>query len=124
MTTSWSRGISRSMFLRLCSRAPLTTIRSLAMSQTYCVSLAGPRQPINVVGSGAAPPDTPHRSHAAASPANRCAGSLRLISDSPRPSHGLGSHGPLISDSPRPSHGLGSHGPLISDSPRPSDGLG
>src|SRR5439155_1563129 len=45
MTTSWSRGISRSMFLRLCSRAPLTTIRSLAMSQTYCVSLAGRRQP-------------------------------------------------------------------------------
>src|SRR5256886_1937090 len=40
MTTSWSRGISRSMFLRLCSRAPLTTIRSLAMSRAYCVSLA------------------------------------------------------------------------------------
>src|SRR5438105_4280022 len=32
MTTSSSRGISRSMFLRLCSRAPLMTIRSLAMT--------------------------------------------------------------------------------------------
>src|SRR5689334_6872090 len=28
MTTSWSRGISRSTFLRLCSRAPRTTILS------------------------------------------------------------------------------------------------
>src|SRR5215467_1281388 len=29
MTTSLSRGISTSMFLRLCSRAPLTTILSI-----------------------------------------------------------------------------------------------
>src|SRR6202043_70165 len=34
MTTSWSRGISRSMPLRLCSRAPRTTMRSLAMDAT------------------------------------------------------------------------------------------
>src|SRR5213594_506178 len=30
-TTSWSRGSSTSMFLRLCSRAPRTMIRSLAI---------------------------------------------------------------------------------------------
>src|SRR5258705_11970940 len=29
MMTNWSRGISTSMFLRLCSRAPLTTILSM-----------------------------------------------------------------------------------------------
>src|SRR6185437_3028328 len=29
ITTSWSRGISTSMFLRLCSRAPRTTILSV-----------------------------------------------------------------------------------------------
>src|SRR4029450_2792325 len=35
ITTSWSRGISRSTFLRLCSRAPRMTIRSLAMAVYY-----------------------------------------------------------------------------------------
>src|SRR5262249_32966569 len=35
ITTSWSRGISRSTFLRLCSRAPRITIRSLAMAVYY-----------------------------------------------------------------------------------------
>src|SRR5215471_6157694 len=39
ITTSWSRGISRSMFLRLCSRAPLTTMRSLAMATHYTARL-------------------------------------------------------------------------------------
>src|SRR4029453_18987881 len=33
--TSWARGISRSTFLRLCSRAPRMTIRSLAMAVYY-----------------------------------------------------------------------------------------
>src|ERR1700690_2850600 len=36
ITTSRSRGISTSMFLRLCSRAPLTTILSIA-----CVTSSG-----------------------------------------------------------------------------------
>src|SRR4051812_5717950 len=44
MTTSWSRGISRSRPLRLCSRAPRMTIRSLAIS-AYCVSVPACRQP-------------------------------------------------------------------------------
>src|SRR3990167_8176435 len=35
MTTSWSRGISRSMDLRLCSRAPRMTIRSLAIEALF-----------------------------------------------------------------------------------------
>src|SRR4029453_3969419 len=35
ITTSWSRGISRSTFLRLCSRAPRRQIRSLAMAVYY-----------------------------------------------------------------------------------------
>src|SRR6266850_1029388 len=42
ITTSWSRGISRSTFLRLCSRAPRMTIRSLAMAVYY--TARGPRQ--------------------------------------------------------------------------------
>src|SRR6266508_5792648 len=66
ITTSWSRGISRSMFLRLCSRAPRMTIRSLAMG-TYCVSVARPRQHSVLAG---------HLS----------------LERSPRPSHGLRSH--------------------------------
>src|SRR5437899_6067554 len=65
ITTSWSRGISRSMFLRLCSRAPRMTIRSLAMA-IYRVSVARPRQ---------------HSTLAR----------LRSLEGSPRPSHGLGS---------------------------------
>src|SRR5688572_21836813 len=40
MTTSWSRGISTSMFFRLCSRAPRTTILSVIHhSQCYEVLL-------------------------------------------------------------------------------------
>src|SRR5574337_151555 len=35
MTTSWSRGISRSMDLRLCSRAPRMTMRSFAMEMNH-----------------------------------------------------------------------------------------
>src|SRR4029453_2604051 len=35
ITTSWSRGISRSTFLRLCSRAPRVAIRSPAMAVYY-----------------------------------------------------------------------------------------
>src|SRR6267142_2204332 len=42
ITTSWSRGISRSTFLRLCSRAPRMTIRSLAIATYY--TARGPRQ--------------------------------------------------------------------------------
>src|SRR4030095_8430597 len=41
ITTSWSRGISRSTFLRLCSRAPRMTIRSLAMAVYYKARLDG-----------------------------------------------------------------------------------
>src|SRR5690348_2033096 len=40
MTTSLSRGISTSMFLRLCSRAPLTTI--LFMGLGSCAECAKP----------------------------------------------------------------------------------
>ena len=43
ITTSRSRGISRSTFLRLCSRAPRTTIRSLAMTSGSHSSRAAPR---------------------------------------------------------------------------------
>src|SRR5262245_29318101 len=35
ITTSWSRGISRSMFFRVCSRAPRATIRALARAPHY-----------------------------------------------------------------------------------------
>src|SRR5258705_2651713 len=41
ITTSWSRGISRSTDLRLCSRAPRMTIRSLAMAVYYTARLLG-----------------------------------------------------------------------------------
>src|SRR5687768_15512676 len=41
MTTSWSRGISTSMFFRLCARAPRTTMRSLAMECLLYVRHAG-----------------------------------------------------------------------------------
>src|SRR5688500_16417278 len=47
ITTSWSRGSSTSMFLRLCSRAPRTMIRSLAMT-AYCVSPTRHCQPVTV----------------------------------------------------------------------------
>src|SRR5882724_2979686 len=39
ITTSWSRGISRSTDLRLCSRAPRMTIRSLAIAVYYTARL-------------------------------------------------------------------------------------
>src|SRR5262245_35188378 len=55
ITTSWSRGISRSMFLRLCSRAPRMTIRSLAMPPYYTARLAGARParvPVGFRGDG------------------------------------------------------------------------
>src|SRR5438445_489728 len=54
ITTCWSRGISRSMFLRLCSRAPRITIRSLAMALYY--TARGPRQ-----GGGGERRVGPHR---------------------------------------------------------------
>src|SRR2546425_10727188 len=53
ITTSWSRGISRSTFLRLCSRAPRMTIRSLAMEAYYTAHL----------GRRAPSPATPCGSH-------------------------------------------------------------
>src|SRR5213593_242475 len=84
ITTSWSRGISRSMFLRLCSRAPRMTIRSLAMA-TYCVSVARPRQHSVL--------DWPPVTEGLASPVARSRlARPRSLKGSPRPSHGLGSH--------------------------------
>src|SRR6266545_6287153 len=47
MTTSWSRGISTSMFLRLCSRAPRTRIRSLAIRRHSNSSAHRPRLPLH-----------------------------------------------------------------------------
>src|SRR6266850_5597805 len=54
ITTSWSRGISRSTFWRLCSRAPRMTIRSLAIAVYY--TARGPRQ-----GRGGERRVRPHR---------------------------------------------------------------
>src|SRR3972149_6085641 len=65
ITTSRSRGISRSMFLRLCSRAPRMTMRSLAM-------LPGPRDVETVAeappGGRAGAPAEPRPPGAAAGP--------------------------------------------------------
>src|SRR3989454_3691775 len=64
-TTSWSRGSSTSMFLRLCSRAPRTTIRSLAMDHHYggpagsLPTLRRPRPPRVVTPSRPATPPAP-----------------------------------------------------------------
>src|SRR4030042_1843757 len=46
MTTRRSRGISTSMFFRLCSRAPLTTIlsRGIALLQRKTAYTAGPQE--------------------------------------------------------------------------------
>src|SRR6185295_9021760 len=55
ITTSWSRGSSRSIALRLCSRAPRTTIRSLAMDATS--------YPQRRAGQNVPPRDTALRHH-------------------------------------------------------------
>ena len=79
MTTRRSRGISRSMFLRLCSRAPRMTMRSLAMAMTihFCrryrrTQPRGPSwssragQPVGRSGSRTGPPSKPGGSGALA----------------------------------------------------------
>src|SRR3989442_6882158 len=108
ITTSWSRGISRSMFLRLCSRAPRMTIRSLAMA-TYCVSVARPRQHSVL--------DWPPVTEGLASPVARSRlARPRSLKGSPRPAHGLGSHHPPCGG------GAGQRGGGPPDGGRPREG--